>query len=279
MKSYQARVIRHYEVGGPVLYLQLWHPNHIHFGYFDELPSSRDTFIVDLEQFYRGIDRMMEVVTAPAGIGSGDRVIDAGCGVGGAARWVVRRYGARVTGFDITPAQIEKATARTRDAGLSEHARFDVADCTDRWPVASRSVDAIISLESSQYFPDRRRFIRECARVLKPGKRLVTSDWLRRDGMSLDEYIRDLQPICHHWSAWSLESLASYARMFEDAGFEIEEIEDFGRHALPNAWRMGHAQTYFGFLGLQEWSESCRCLARAWESGSFVLGRICAIRR
>lgn len=281
MIPHREKVITHYAGDGLTFYLKLWNREHIHFAYFDEPPLSDeepDQGFVPLVAIKHGVDRMMEVITEPAQIKPGDYVVDAGCGVGGTSRWMARQYDSNVTGLDLTPNQIEIAKSMTLKEGLSDRVQFHVADCAGRWPVEAQSVDAVVSVESALYYQSRHRFIEECARALKPGKRLVLQDWMRRDEMTLEEYIRDIQPICNLWAAWSLESLESYTKMFEETGFEVEEIEDFGDHALPNAQILAYAAKLHESAGRKEWSEGCDSLAQAWLSGSFVLGRICAVR-
>ncbi len=54
----------------------------------------------------------------------GRRVLDLGCGLGGPAFVVAKKYGAFVTGTDLEPKLIQRATARAVELGLSEQTFF-----------------------------------------------------------------------------------------------------------------------------------------------------------
>src|ERR1700745_4311037 len=67
----------------------------------------------------------------------GAAVLDAGCGSGAQAQWLLEQ-GADVTGVDLSPRMIEEATRRCQGRG-----RFLVADLAEPLPVEPRSVDGI----------------------------------------------------------------------------------------------------------------------------------------
>jgi cyclopropane-fatty-acyl-phospholipid synthase len=60
----------------------------------------------------------MELVCRKLGLKRGDRVIEAGCGWGGLARYMARQYGARVRAFNISKEQVAYARQRAKDEGI-----------------------------------------------------------------------------------------------------------------------------------------------------------------
>ena len=54
------------------------------------------------------------------------QVLDVGCGLGGAARFVASRYGCQVTGIDLTPEFIETVKSRLR-VGRTGQPRFSAS--------------------------------------------------------------------------------------------------------------------------------------------------------
>src|SRR4051794_35272906 len=50
-----------------------------------------------------------ETVSAVGGPGVGAAVLDVGCGIGGPGRFLVERFGCRVTGIDLLPFRIDVA--------------------------------------------------------------------------------------------------------------------------------------------------------------------------
>jgi SAM-dependent methyltransferase len=93
------------------------------------------------------------------------RVLDVGCGEGQVARKLARA-GVEVIGLDPSRAQLSVARAR---AGAPHYARASA----ERLPVADRSVDAVLACLSLEHVDDLPAAVREIARVLVPGGRLL----------------------------------------------------------------------------------------------------------
>jgi SAM-dependent methyltransferase len=118
------------------------------------------------------------VLAEAAGIRPEDRVLDAGCGVGGTAIWLARERGARVVGLTLSPAQVRAGSDAARRGGVDERVELRVADYADsRLP--DESVDVVWAHESACYAEDKRALLREAARVLRPGGRIVIADGFR----------------------------------------------------------------------------------------------------
>lgn len=62
---------------------------------------------------------------------SGLRVLDIGCGWGGFALYLARRYGCEVLGVSLAPDQVKFATERAEAAGLAGKVKFQVIDYRD----------------------------------------------------------------------------------------------------------------------------------------------------
>jgi SAM-dependent methyltransferase len=117
------------------------------------------------------------------------RVVEAGCGTGHTAALLEQKYGWR-----ITPADIEwEGLARARAAGLRRLVQADVTHL----PFADSSCDVLLSLDVFIHLQpgEERDAMRESARVLRPGGRLVLRaaafDALRsRHSIFIDEHQR-----------------------------------------------------------------------------------------
>ena len=105
-------------------------------------------------------------VFAPACAGA--RVLEAGCGEGyGAAR--LSAAGARtVIGVDLDATTLVHVRA-TYPSVSPVRANLVLLPCADA------SVDVVVSAQTIEHLWDQDRFVRECARVLRPGGRLVMS--------------------------------------------------------------------------------------------------------
>lgn len=109
-----------------------------------------------------------------AGIGARDTVLDVGTGTGVAAI-TAARFGARVTGLDLTPELLAEARENARIAGCSE-VRFDEGDA-ERLPYADASFDVVLSQFGHMFAPRPDLVVAELRRVLKPGGRVVFATW------------------------------------------------------------------------------------------------------
>ena len=104
---------------------------------------------------------------------AGRDVLEIGCGAGQGARWLVGA-GARVTALDVSYAQLLESR-RLDDRTGTRVVRTVQADA--QWlPLASGRFDLVVSAFGAiPFVADSARTMRECARVLRPGGRLVFS--------------------------------------------------------------------------------------------------------
>ena len=107
---------------------------------------------------------------------SGKRVLEASCGHGGGASYLMRTlHPASYTGLDLNPAGIEFCKKRHNLVGLD----FVEGDAEDL-PFADQSFDAVLNVEASHLYPHFSRFLVEVARVMSPGAHFLYADFRRR---------------------------------------------------------------------------------------------------
>lgn len=97
-------------------------------------------------------------------------VLDAGCGPGIYAEWLIRR-GAHVTAVDVSPTML--ALARERLAGQAELRLCDLSDSP--LPFAESAFDLVLSSLTIHYVADLNILFQEFFRILRPGGHLVFS--------------------------------------------------------------------------------------------------------
>ena len=102
----------------------------------------------------------------------GADVLDIGCGPGIYARDLALR-GARVTAMDSAPAMLAAAEAEAHAAGVDVAVAAGDASAV---PFADASFDAVVLVQVIEYVPDAVGALREIARVLRPGGRVLVCD-------------------------------------------------------------------------------------------------------
>lgn len=114
-------------------------------------------------------DEIIEVV----GVREGEDYLDVATGSGNAAFAAARR-GARVSGLDFVPAQIEAARARFAAAGLEADL---VVGNAEELPYEDASFDRITSVFGVMFAPRHEVGAAELVRVARPGATIVVAAW------------------------------------------------------------------------------------------------------
>jgi ubiquinone/menaquinone biosynthesis C-methylase UbiE len=111
---------------------------------------------------------------------AGKAVLEVSCGHGGGASWLSRTlHPASYVGLDLNPTGISQCQTRHHVPGLS----FTQGDA-QRLPFADASFDAVINVEASHCYPDFPGFLKEVARVLRPGGHFLYADFRFSDGFA-----------------------------------------------------------------------------------------------
>lgn len=213
-------------------YSMMWGTNDhlsMHFGYHDDENRRLKDAVINLTR----------VIADRADISEGDRVLDAGCGVGGSAVWLARERGARVDGVNINEMQVEKARRGAAERGVDDRVAFHVADYTEV-PFDDGSFDVVWAVESVCHTDDERAFLREAKRVLKDDGVLVVADGFlgkERDEMTDDEN-EGVDAMLEGMAAPSLATVEEFRRSLVDEGFRGVEFENKYESVYPSARRI-----------------------------------------
>ena len=115
-------------------------------------------------------------VADAAGIRTGEKVLDVGCGTGVLAREALGRVGRDGQAVGLDPNEGMLAVAARTEPNI-EWRQGDAGSL----PFEDASFDAVVSQFALMYFPDRAASLREMWRILAPGGRLAVAAWAALD--------------------------------------------------------------------------------------------------
>ena len=215
------------------LWEKVW-GEHMHHGYYGPTGSQRKN------RRQAQIDLIDECLQW-ANITRVSDILDCGCGIGGSALDLARRFNARVTGITLSPIQANRARERAAEAGLTGDtppwARFEVADALNT-PFPDQSFDFIWSMESGEHMPDKVGFLQECYRLLKPGGTVLMATWCHRPTDSLAGPLTRAEQQQLNWiyEVYGLPyviSLPEYDAIARTCGFREVQTADWTQAVAP----------------------------------------------
>ena len=177
------------------LYSRIWSPEALHYGLWYPGTKTR-------REMLRNTDRR---IARELGLRMGSRILDAGCGIGGTSLYLAEQLHHEVVGVTLSTVQLQQARRRAAASRAPIMPRFERRDFADTG-FADGSFDGVFAIESVCHAGDKRAFLREAHRLLRPGGRLVLADGFlagEPSGRDLVDYrtfvdglaINDLEPI------------------------------------------------------------------------------------
>ena len=121
-----------------------------------------------------------------AGLRPGLRVLDVSSGRGTQAVFYAVEYGVDVTGVDISPEMVRRATERAAAAGVADRVRFEQGD-SQALRFADATFDVVVNECAVGIPDDSHAVLREMARVVRPGGRVVIHESTWRKPMTAEE--------------------------------------------------------------------------------------------
>ena len=234
---------REYDAWTEEQILEYYWGEHIHLGYYsdDDLAKGAGTLLgCKVKDFIEAkldfCDEMLawsECPDKPA------KVLDVGCGIGGTSRHLAKTFGSgtQVTGITLSPKQVERATELAKEQNLP-NASFRVMNALEM-EFPADTFDMVWACESGEHMPDKKKYVEEMVRVLKPGGRLVIATWCQRSTPPAftEEDLVNLDYLYKEWAHPYFISIEDYASLVEGTTTMRDvDTNDWTRQTIAS-WR------------------------------------------
>lgn len=223
--------------------LEYYWGEHIHLGWYtdEDMAKGAGTLLGSnvkdfIEAKFDFVDKMLEWSECPP---EPARVLDVGCGIGGTSRHLAKSLGpnSKVQGITLSPNQVKRATELAAEQNLP-NASFQVMNAL-AMDFPDDTFDLVWACESGEHMPDKKKYVEEMIRVLKPGGRLVIATWCQRSTPPAftDEDLVNLDYLYKEWAHPYFISIEDYASLVEGTTSMKEvDTDDWTRQTIAS-WR------------------------------------------
>lgn len=180
-----------------------------------------------VDEFHIGGRKAIEHLVTQLDLTADDHVLDVGCGLGGAARFMADRFGCRVTGIDLTEEYVQTGTAINRWVGLDD--RIDLRQGSAlALPFEAATFDVGYMIHVGMNIADKRGLFVGICRVLRAGVRFGVYDVMKVG----DGEVTYPLPWADVEAMSFLGTPHEYEEALRSAGFEVVTINDRRDDAL-----------------------------------------------
>lgn len=198
-------------------YSLVWGGEDIHVGLY----NSPDESIFDASR--RTVEAIAESAKATLSGGDAVRVLDLGAGYGGAARYMVERFGCHVDCLNLSEVQNQRNRDMNKDRGGDFATKIEVIDGSfEEIPGGDARYDLVWSQDAILHSGKRDVVLAEVARVLKPGGRFLFTDPMQSDDCPPGV----LEPVLARIHLDTMGSPGYYQKTGEAKGLRFDSYDD-----------------------------------------------------
>ncbi len=201
----------------------------LHYGLWDD----------DTKSFGEALKNTNEYLLNKAEIKSTNRVLDAGCGVGGSSFYIHDSVGATVDGITLSELQISTASEQAKKKNVSDKVRFQIMDFTNT-SFPDGSFDVIWACESVCHAEDKSAFVKESYRLLKPNGRLIICDFFKKNHAQKDSN-NWIKKWGNTWAVSDFATVNDFEDFIKQEGFSQQEFTNLTTKIKKSAVRLYRA--------------------------------------
>ncbi len=187
--------------------------------------SSEDLAAVD--EFHIGGRQATDHLMQQLDLCQHSHLLDVGCGLGGAARYVAEKYHTQVTGIDLTAEYIETGNVLTSWLRLDSQVTLKQGSALTM-PFDENTFDGGYMLHVGMNIEDKIALFTEIFRILRPGSCFAVYDVMRQDEGDLHFPV----PWARDSSTSQLSTPGQYRQALNAAGFSVSTENNRHQFAL-----------------------------------------------
>jgi cyclopropane fatty-acyl-phospholipid synthase-like methyltransferase len=203
------------------------HSHAMHAGYWDETTKT----------LRQALKRQNEVLARMVDIQASDKVLDAGCGIGGSSLYLSQEIGCQTVGITLSDRQVQTATRLAEKYQLSDKCSFQTMDFSNM-SFPDQTFDVVWAIESFCHAPCKQTVVHEAFRVLKKGGRLIIADGFQLKPQTTGQESRQMETWLQGWGCERLDSTETFHSFLKKAGFDQTLFTDITAHVLPSSKKL-----------------------------------------
>ncbi len=193
--------------------------------------------LAPVDEFHIGGRRATENLLDQLSFSEQDHILDVGCGLGGASRFVAYKYNSHVTGIDLTQEYIDVGKVLCAWVGLDKQITLHQGSALSM-PFENETFDGALMLHVGMNIDDKVKLFTEVYRLLRPGACFAVYDVMEiNDG----ELIYPV-PWATEKSTSKMATLDQYKQALNYVGFKIS-IENNRRDFALNLFKRMRKKT------------------------------------
>ena len=261
-------IARYYDTE-QVFYTLFWSRTALHYGLWYEDTKSLREAVLNTNKFV--IDAL--------DIRAADKVLDAGCGVGGTGIYIAESTGATVEGITLSSRQLRIARRRASKSLAAGALNFSKSDFV-RTGFKDQTFSKVFGIESVCYAQRKSDFLREAHRIMKPGGMIAVIDLFlvkaEFDANEMSIYSKTIEG----WAIPNLATVSQFLNSLLRVGFRDIRFHNLHRQIENSSRRMyfqklvwSPVDIVFSYLGREPENLSAKYQKAFFDSG---IGTYCA---
>ncbi len=223
------QIVNYYD-SAEIDYKLFWNLNSsaaMHYGYWDKR----------VKTLPEALEKENEILAEKVKIKKSDIVLDAGCGVGGSSIFLAKKYRCNVIGITLSKKQANSASEKAKKAKVTDRTKFFVMDY-EHTTFSSKKFDVVWAIESFCHAENKKQFIEESFRILKPNGRIIIADgFTKKEAVTASE--KDIMnKFLSGFQVNYLETPSNIKIFLKKAGFQKITYMNITKNILPSSVKM-----------------------------------------